>query len=254
MNRPASNYLDLNTPEQQRQAAALLRWPWSPPALHALTTYFRSMEDVTTTAQLTAALTELLGHVPPVMLDVQRELGGITLPYGWNRALDFDLSDTGGLIEDTQSFYFAWEEAVPIWSIDAQGQIFDGKRRYCSAQQCVEWHVAIRLFALRKRMGLSYLESAMRRGTSDEALKPSLRALAQSLGVELDERLTDRWNLLWASEQTQLVVHRLGNDGIDIWIHTEQLEGAEKFSSWCGANDLRINSRQRFEPPVSEEV
>ncbi|MBB5365834.1 hypothetical protein [Deinococcus humi] len=257
MNQPASRSSELNTPEQQREAATLLQWPWSAQATHALTTYFRCMEDVNTPEQLADVLTETLGHAPPVLLDVQRELGGITLhdrgAHTLHLCLDSISSIETGWDEGMWLLPLAWRDvAVPDWNIRLDGQVDDGPFLYANARLCVEWHVIHRSLFNQERTCPVYSQSVEVRGKPFEALRSSLTVLAEFLDMDLAPLLSDSWNLLWLSEHAELTVQHDVKGVTHARLTTEHLEAAETFSDWCHTYGTSVWDRKRIEPHTAD--
>jgi len=149
MEKPVYSYMELNSPEEQARAAQLLQWDWSSAAIHALTKYSRSSDDELARDDQEIDLPEFLGVSTHTLLDVQRELGGISFDYRANHWLDFDIYGDEEFLQKYGQLFFTHESnGVPSQFIDLQGRVHDGSVIYSSAQKFVEWHVALRVFHL----------------------------------------------------------------------------------------------------------
>lgn len=126
MEQQATNYMELNSSAQQAEMARRLRWNWSPEARQALTKYHRAPEQESPTEELEQELMEVLGHAPPALLEVQRELGGISIDYGRNHSLDFGLVVHPETLRDEGIIQLSLESnGCPEHFIDAQGKVLD---------------------------------------------------------------------------------------------------------------------------------
>ncbi|MGY2894706.1 hypothetical protein [Deinococcus sp. UYEF24] len=234
MEKPIHKYMELNSPEEQAEAAKLLLWDWSSAAIHALTTYSRSSYNELTRINRERDLLKFLGASDHTLLDVQRELGGIILDYGNSHWLNFDIFGDEEFLQEYGRFFFALESnGVPAQFIDAQGRIHDDDAIFSNAQKFVEWYVALRNFSLNLSGDNTLYRMFETHDRSFSYVKGMAANLAEKLFLSIQTQATDDRNLMWIGIKTELTVKQLINGKLDVWIYTTEQKIIDLFTDWC---------------------
>lgn len=227
------NYMKLNTPGQQAEAALKLKWDWTPSAIQFLTQYERDISEEITSEELAAELDAVLGYVPPVLLDVQRELGGRTVDYS-NHWLDFGLHVHPDLLAEHGTISLAWISKGRVIEIDMDGRVHHEGDLHDSARTFVEWYLAFRTYRVTYFIGTPLFKEW-------EALHREFREAHQLMadfchteGVALYEPASDSRNRLWWTAGQQLSLQHLRNGRTAVKISTVDPDVLTRFMTYSG--------------------
>ncbi|MEF2278459.1 hypothetical protein V3W47_09100 [Deinococcus sp. YIM 134068] len=232
-------FLVPNDPAAQAEAARLLKWKWSPRATELITRFPRRGREVhilTADEVERQLLEEYRAHFPAVV-DLQRELGGVTYPtvgddgdwatWGLTHIASPDIFEEG--VEPTQ-FCCEYNTARPdSYSVSGDGRLWDEIPVARNAKIALE-RIAATSYLVKKYSGTGYGLVLRNIPLGRDAFLPILLKIADTLDWPLIPETEDEYASLWSGKGGWMEYSSSFQDGETLFchIHSASLEEIER--------------------------